>query len=217
MGILTLPADAPRKAALVLRRSVRRDGGRAQELPSGPVSLANGMVVIGTDVSVSMTPQDDTTARGSTTPTTSTTRCGCSASASTADVRLTDRVSILTEIRSENGDAVETVRALRARPPVARSPDRHSGGTHSADVRRVLAARLWRRQSADRLSARLPVPDGGPAGCAARLDGRRAAHARARMAAELSHRLARDRDRACRSSRRFAGTPACRCASGPTR
>ena len=29
---------------------------RAQELPSGPVSLAGGAVVIGTDVSVSLTP-----------------------------------------------------------------------------------------------------------------------------------------------------------------
>ena len=35
---------------------------RAQELPSGPVTLANGMVVIGADASISLTPQDDTDA-----------------------------------------------------------------------------------------------------------------------------------------------------------
>ena len=84
-------------------------------------------------------------ARGSTTPTTSTTRFDCSALALTADVRLTDRVSVLTEIRSENGDTRETLRTLRAPPAVARPTDRYSGRAHSAYVRRVRAAQSTAR------------------------------------------------------------------------
>jgi hypothetical protein len=80
---------------------------RAQELPSGPVSLANGMVVIGADVSVSLTPQDDTDGAWFNYTDYEHNALRLFRVALSADVRLTDRVSILTEIRSENGDAVK--------------------------------------------------------------------------------------------------------------
>ena len=79
----------------------------AQELPSGPVSLANGMVVIGTDLSVSLTPQDDTDGAWFNYTDYEHNALRLFRVAVNADVRLTDRVSVLTEIRSENGDAVK--------------------------------------------------------------------------------------------------------------
>lgn len=94
----------------------------AQDLPSGPLSFGNGLVTIGTDVSISATPQDD--GEGAWFNYTDYEhnalrlfRLGVS-----ADVRITDRVSVLTEIRSENGDEVTPyalyvrVRPLRERP-----------------------------------------------------------------------------------------------------
>jgi hypothetical protein len=95
---------------------------RAQELPSGPVSLANGMVVIGADVSVAFTPQDDTEGAWFNYTDYEHNALRLFRLAVNADVRLTDRVSILTEIRSENGDAVKPyalyvrVRPWRDRP-----------------------------------------------------------------------------------------------------
>ncbi len=165
---------------------------RAQELPSGPVSLANGRVVIGADLSVSLTPQDDTDGAWFNYTDYEHNALRLFRAGLTADVRLTDRVSILTEIRSENGDSIKPYALyVRVRPWRDR-PDRYSGRTHPADLRRIRAARIRRGQSADRLSARLPISDGGPPGCAAGIDRGCAAHAGARMAAELSHRIARD-------------------------
>src|SRR5688572_29721304 len=95
---------------------------RAQELPSGPVSLANGMVVIGADVSVAFTPQDDTEGAWFNYTDYEHNALRLFRAALTADVRVTDRISILTEIRSENGDAVKPyalyvrVRPWRSRP-----------------------------------------------------------------------------------------------------
>src|SRR5262245_44751264 len=74
----------------------------AQELPSGPLSLAGGMVVIGTDLSVSMTPQDDTDGAWFNYTDYEHNALRLFRIGVTADVHLTDRVSILTEIRSEN-------------------------------------------------------------------------------------------------------------------
>jgi hypothetical protein len=95
---------------------------RAQELPSGPVSLANGMIVIGADVSVAFTPQDDTEGAWFNYTDYEHNALRLFRVALNADVRLTDRVSILTEIRSDNGDAVKPyalyvrVRPWRDRP-----------------------------------------------------------------------------------------------------
>jgi hypothetical protein len=95
---------------------------RAQELPSGPVSLANGIVVIGADVSVAFTPQDDTDGAWFNYTDYEHNALRLFRVALNADVRLTDRVSILTELRSENGNAVKPyalyvrVRPWRDRP-----------------------------------------------------------------------------------------------------
>src|SRR5688572_33323262 len=78
---------------------------RAQDLPSGPVTLANGMIVIGTDVSVSLTPQDDTDGAWFNYTDYDHNTLRLFRLAVNADVRITDRVSVLTEVRSENGDA----------------------------------------------------------------------------------------------------------------
>src|SRR6476620_1670746 len=82
---------------------------RAQELPTGPVSFAGGRVTVGADVSLSTSTEHDDPSD----PTHSAwfnytdyehntmrlARIGA-----TADVRVAERVSVLAEIRSENGD-----------------------------------------------------------------------------------------------------------------
>jgi hypothetical protein len=88
----------------------------------GPLTLANGRVTIGADVSASMTPNDD--ADGAWFNYTDyehnslrLLRLGVS-----ADVRIAERVSVLSEIRSENGRGIEPyalyvrVRPWRRRP-----------------------------------------------------------------------------------------------------
>src|SRR5687767_3365347 len=115
--------DVPMKsAALTVLAVCVAASAPAQELPTGPLSFANGAVVIGTDISISLTPQDDTDGAWF-----NYTDCEHNALrlfrvGVTADVRVTDRISILTEIRSENGDAVKPyalyarVRPWRSRP-----------------------------------------------------------------------------------------------------
>jgi hypothetical protein len=94
----------------------------AQELPSGPVSLGNGVVVIGTDLSIAMTPQDDTDGAWFNYTDYEHNALRLFRVGITADVRLTDRLSILTEVRSENGDSLKPyalyvrVRPWRDRP-----------------------------------------------------------------------------------------------------
>ena len=101
---------------------------RAQELPSQPIALANGIVTLGTDLSVSLTPQDD--GEGAWFNYTDyehnalrLLRLGVS-----AEVRVTDRVSVMTEIRSENGDAVKPYALyVRVRPWLNRPLDIQAG------------------------------------------------------------------------------------------
>ena len=100
-----------RAALLALCAAAR---AHAQDLPSEPVSLANGMVVIGADVSVSLTPQDDTEGAWFNYTDYEHNALRLFRVAVTAAVRITDRLSVLTEIRSENGDAVKPY-ALYAR------------------------------------------------------------------------------------------------------
>lgn len=110
------------KAAIALLALCAATTARAQELPYGPVSLANGRVVIGTDVSVSLTPQDDTDGAWFNYTDYEHNALRLFRVAVNADVRLTDRVSVLTEIRSENGDGIKPyalyvrVRPWRDRP-----------------------------------------------------------------------------------------------------
>ena len=80
-----------------------------QELPAGPVTLAGGRVALGAEVSFSMSTEKDDAADPQHSgwfnytdyehSTMRMARIGV-----TADVRLTDRISFLTELRSENGD-----------------------------------------------------------------------------------------------------------------
>lgn len=98
-------------AALVLCVAT---SARAQDLPSGPVSLANGAIVIGADVAVSVTPQDDGGGAWFNYTDYEHNALRLFRAGVTADVRVTDRISILTEIRSENGDAIKPY-ALYAR------------------------------------------------------------------------------------------------------
>jgi hypothetical protein len=83
---------------------------RAQDLPYGPISLADGRVALGADVSFSTSTENDDAADPGNAgwfnytdyehSTMRMARIGV-----TADVRITDRISFLTEMRSENGDA----------------------------------------------------------------------------------------------------------------
>jgi hypothetical protein len=95
---------------------------RAQDLPSGPISFGDGLVTIGTDISVSATPQDDGDGAWFNYTDYEHNALRLFRIGVTADVRLTDRISVLTEIRSENGDSVKPyalyvrVRPWRDRP-----------------------------------------------------------------------------------------------------
>jgi hypothetical protein len=111
-----------RKGAIALLALSLASAAGAQDLPSGPVSLAGGRIVLGTDLSVAATPQDDT--EGSWFNYTDYERNALRLFriGLNADVRLTDRVSVLLEVRSENGNAIEPyalyvrVRPWRDRP-----------------------------------------------------------------------------------------------------
>ena len=99
----------------------------AQYLPSQPVSLAHGSVVIGTDVSFSTSTTDDDSAWFNYTDYEHNTmrlmRLGVS-----AHVRLNDRVSFLSEVRSENGDHIRPYGLyVRLRPWKARAIDIQAG------------------------------------------------------------------------------------------
>jgi hypothetical protein len=93
----------------------------AQELPSGPVSIAGGRVVLGTDLSVTATAQEDEGAWFNYTDYQHNAlrllRLGV-----TANIRIAERISLLTELRSENGESVDPyalyvrVRPWRDRP-----------------------------------------------------------------------------------------------------
>ncbi len=95
---------------------------RAQELPSGPISFGDGFVTIGTDISVSATPQDDSDGAWFNYTDYEHNALRLFRVGVTADVRVTSGVSVLTEIRSENGDGVKPyalyvrVRPWRDRP-----------------------------------------------------------------------------------------------------
>jgi hypothetical protein len=96
--------------------------GRAQDLPSGPVTLANGAITIGSDISAAVTPQDDTNGAWFNYTDYEHNALRLFRIGVTADVRVTDYLSVLTEVRSENGDGVKPyalyvrVRPWRERP-----------------------------------------------------------------------------------------------------
>lgn len=79
----------------------------AQDLPSGPISLADGLVTIGTDVSISATPQDDSEGAWFNYTDYERNALRLFRVGVRAAVRVTEGVSVLTEIRSENGASIE--------------------------------------------------------------------------------------------------------------
>src|SRR5687767_5142271 len=79
----------------------------AQDLPSRPVSLAGGRITLGTDLSISATPQDDREGAWFNYTDYEHNALRLLRLGVTADVRITDRVSVLTVMRSENGHSVE--------------------------------------------------------------------------------------------------------------
>jgi hypothetical protein len=117
-------------------------GVHAQDLPSRPLTLADGHVVIGTDLSVSASTRKDDPAWFNYTDYEHNTmrlmRLGV-----TARVRLNDHVSFLGEVRSENGEAVRAYALYaRLRPWKDRAVDIQAGRippTFGAFSRRVYA------------------------------------------------------------------------------
>jgi hypothetical protein len=95
---------------------------RAQDLPYGPLTLGNGRVTLGTEISISTTPQDDTDGAWFNYTDYEHNALRLVRLGVTADVRVTRRVSLLTEIRTENGGSIEPyalyvrVRPWRDRP-----------------------------------------------------------------------------------------------------
>ena len=81
-------------------------GARAQELPSRPISLAGGRITLGTDLSISTTPQDDTDGAWFNYTDYEHNALRLLRLGFTADVRLNDRISVLADVRSENGEEV---------------------------------------------------------------------------------------------------------------
>jgi hypothetical protein len=116
---------------------------RAQDLPTGPIVLAGGRVLVGTEVSLSTSSQTENTAWFNYTDYEHNAmrlmRIGV-----TTDIRLTDRVSFLGEARSENGDHIRPYAFyVRLRPWKTRPFDLQAGRippVFGAFSRRVYAA-----------------------------------------------------------------------------
>ena len=134
-----------------------------------------------------------TTTRSSTTPTTSATRCGSARLRLFGEWRPSPRLSLVGELRTENADARR--RRRRSTSAGGRSASPRLRTSRPAGFRRSSARFARRAYGRDNVvighAARVSVPHVAaarrPAG-----DGRRpAAHARPRLAAELSHRLGR--------------------------
>ena len=95
---------------------------RAQDLPSGPVSLANGLVTLGTDLSIAFTGQDDTDGAWFNYTDYEHNALRLLRLGVTAEVRIFDQLAVMTEVRSENGDEITPyalyvrVRPWRERP-----------------------------------------------------------------------------------------------------
>jgi hypothetical protein len=100
----------------------------AQDLPSRPLSLAGGRVTLGTDLSVSTTAQDDTEGAWFNYTDYEHNALRLLRLGVTADVRITDRVSLLADVRSENAHAIKPYALyVRVRPWTTRAIDIQAG------------------------------------------------------------------------------------------
>lgn len=94
----------------------------AQDLPYGPISLANGRITLGTDLSVSSTPNDDSEGAWFNYTDYEHNALRLMRLGVRADVRIAERLEVLTEFRTENGDSLTPyalyvrVRPWRDRP-----------------------------------------------------------------------------------------------------
>jgi hypothetical protein len=77
----------------------------AQDLPYGPISLASGRITLGTDLSISASPNDDGEGAWFNYTDYEHNALRLMRLGVTADVRIAERVSVLTEVRSENGNS----------------------------------------------------------------------------------------------------------------
>jgi hypothetical protein len=99
----------------------------AQDLPSEPLTLANGHVVIGADVSFSASTQDDESAWFNYTDYEHNTMRLMKVGVTT-NIRLNDRIAFLAEVRSENGDGIRPYALYaRLRPWKGRAIDIQAG------------------------------------------------------------------------------------------
>ena len=100
----------------------------AQDLPSRPISLVDGRITLGTDLSISATAQDDTDGAWFNYTDYEHNALRLLRLGVTADVRITDRLSVLTEVRSENGESLKPYALyVRARPWQDRPIDIQAG------------------------------------------------------------------------------------------
>ena len=164
-----------------------------QDLPSGPISLANGVVTLGSDISVSMTPQDDTDGAWFNYTDYEHNALRLFRIGVTADVRVTERISMLTEVRSENGNSVKPYALyVRVRPWRDRPIDIQGGRippTFGAFVRRDYGAGNPLIGYPLAYQYLTSVQAGRTAG----IERRRHPHARPWLASQLSNRITGDR------------------------
>ena len=100
----------------------------AQDLPSGPITIAGGRVTLGSDVTISASPSDDTDGAWFNYTDYEHNALRLVRLAVTADVRIAERVSVLTEVRSENGESPAPYALyLRVRPWRDRAFDIQAG------------------------------------------------------------------------------------------
>ena len=100
----------------------------AQDLPSEPVSLAGGRVTIGTDLSFTATAQDDTDGAWFNYTDYEYNALRMLRLSVNAEVRISDRISVLTDVRSENGHSAEPYALyVRVRPWRDRAFDIQAG------------------------------------------------------------------------------------------
>ena len=216
---LVTPRESVLRCSTMLRAASARMPLGAQDCPSEPVVFGDGRVTVGGDVSVTdellarrrRVRLHATTPASSTTPTTSTRRCACPPRrqrrpcGSAATSRRWRTCAARTRAARD-----PTALYLRVRPWSTRRL-RHPGRPHSADLRRLRAARVRHRQPAHRLSARLSVPDVAASGRAAG-ERRRPASGCADAAGSRAFRRQPDAGRGASARQtRSAGTPACRC------
>ena len=107
----------------------------AQGLPTEPITLAGGRLVVGAEVTATFAADDPgffnytnyefSALRNF--------RMGVS-----AEIRANHHVQVLGEVRLDHGHVLRAIRLVRAHAAVAGAPLRHSGRPHSADVWRYI-------------------------------------------------------------------------------